>query len=81
MEHTPIYMITTRAALLGAATFGLQSLSNLQSLEEAKTTLATAKFAGQDENAKGDQNGSDPANAGKETSEQAIRMEGPDHTL
>jgi len=35
MEQMPIHIITTRAALLGAATFGLQSLSNLKSLEEA----------------------------------------------
>jgi glucokinase len=35
MERMPIHIITTRAALLGAATFGLQSLSDLKQREEA----------------------------------------------
>ena len=33
MERMPIHIITTRAALLGAATFGLQSLSNVKNRE------------------------------------------------
>jgi hypothetical protein len=40
MERMPIHIITTRAALVGAATFGLQSLSNLKNREEAKASLA-----------------------------------------
>jgi glucokinase len=40
MERMPIHIITTRAALLGAASFGLQSLSNLKTREEAKASLA-----------------------------------------
>ena len=38
MEHMPIHTITPPAALLGAATFGLQSLRNLKSLEETKSS-------------------------------------------
>src|ERR1700758_4383075 len=45
MERMPIHIITTRAALLGAATFGLRSLSNLNEREEAKASLAPAQFA------------------------------------
>jgi glucokinase len=41
MERMPIHIITTRAALLGAATFGLQSLSKVNNREGAKTSLAT----------------------------------------
>ena len=41
MERMPIHIITTRAALLGAATFGLQSLSKVKNREGAKTSLAT----------------------------------------
>jgi glucokinase len=41
MERMPIHIITTRAALLGAATFGLQSLNNVQKREEVKASLAT----------------------------------------
>jgi len=40
MERMPIHIITTRAALVGAATFGLQSLNNLKKREEAKASLA-----------------------------------------
>ncbi len=40
VERMPIHIITTRAALVGAATFGLQSLSNLKNHEEAKASLA-----------------------------------------
>lgn len=41
MERMPIHIIiTTRAALLGAATFGLQRLSNLNKREEVKASLA-----------------------------------------
>ena len=40
MQRMPIHIITTRAALLGAATFGLQSLSKLQNRDEAKISLA-----------------------------------------
>jgi len=40
MERMPIHIITTCAALVGAATFGLQSLSKLKNLEEAKASLA-----------------------------------------
>ena len=36
MQRMPIHIITTRAALLGAATFGLKSLSNLKNRETAK---------------------------------------------
>ena len=35
MERMPIHIITTRAALLGAATFGLQSLSKIKNREAA----------------------------------------------
>ncbi len=31
MERIPIHVITTRAALVGAATFGLESLKNVRS--------------------------------------------------
>jgi glucokinase len=41
MERMPIHIITTRAALVGAATFGLQSLGNLRKREEAKASLAS----------------------------------------
>jgi glucokinase len=40
MERMPIHIITTRAALLGAATFGLQRLSNLNQRKEVKASLA-----------------------------------------
>jgi glucokinase len=39
MERMPIHIITTRAALVGAATFGLQSLGKLKNREEAKASL------------------------------------------
>jgi len=39
MERIPIHVITTRAALLGAATFGLKSLNNVKKREE-KASLA-----------------------------------------
>jgi glucokinase len=41
MERMPIHIITTRAALVGAATFGLQSLSYLRKREEARASLAS----------------------------------------
>jgi hypothetical protein len=41
MEGMPIHIITTRAALLGAATFGLQSLSKVNNPDGAKASLAT----------------------------------------
>lgn len=40
MERIPIHVITTRAALLGAATFGLQSLNNVTKRDEEKASLA-----------------------------------------
>lgn len=40
MERMPIHIITTRAALLGAAIFGLRSLSNLKNREVAHAPLA-----------------------------------------
>jgi hypothetical protein len=40
MERMPIHIITARAALVGAATFGLQSLGKLKNREEAKASLA-----------------------------------------
>jgi glucokinase len=40
MERMPIHIITTRAALLGAATFGLQSLSKVKSREGATASLS-----------------------------------------
>jgi len=40
MERMPIHIITAHAALLGAATFGLQRLSNLNKREEVKASLA-----------------------------------------
>jgi glucokinase len=40
MERMPIHIITTRAALVGAATFGLQSLGKLKNRGEAKASLA-----------------------------------------
>jgi glucokinase len=40
MERMPIHIITTRAALVGAATFGLQSLSRFKNAQEAKPSLA-----------------------------------------
>lgn len=42
MERMPIHIITTRAALVGAAAFGLQTLSKLRNREEAKASLASA---------------------------------------
>jgi glucokinase len=41
MERMPIHIITTRAALLGAATFGLQSINNLKQREEEKASPAS----------------------------------------
>ena len=41
MERMPIHIITTRAALVGAAAFGLQSLNKLTNREEAKAPLAS----------------------------------------
>ena len=41
MERMPIHIITTRAALLGAATFGLKSLSKVSNPVRAKASLAT----------------------------------------
>jgi glucokinase len=40
MERMPIHIITTRAALVGAATFGLQSLGRLTNRGAAKTSLS-----------------------------------------
>ena len=40
MERMPIHIITTRAALLGAATYGLQSLSKVTTRKGAKPSLA-----------------------------------------
>jgi hypothetical protein len=40
MERMPIDIITARAALVGAATFGQQSLGKLKNREEAKASLA-----------------------------------------
>jgi len=40
MERMPIHIITTRAALVGAATFGLQTLSRLTNRQEAQTSLS-----------------------------------------
>jgi glucokinase len=40
MDRMPIHIITTRAALLGAATFGLQSLSRVRNREGATATLS-----------------------------------------
>lgn len=40
MTRIPIHIITTRAALVGAATFGLQSLNNLRDRGEARASLA-----------------------------------------
>jgi glucokinase len=40
MERMPIHIITTRAALLGAATFGLQRLSKVKNREGATTSLS-----------------------------------------
>ena len=40
MERIPVHIITTRAALVGAATFGLQSLNKLNKPKEAKASLA-----------------------------------------
>jgi glucokinase len=42
MERMPIHIITTRAALLGAATFGLQSLGKITTRDTAKASLVTA---------------------------------------
>jgi glucokinase len=39
-ERMSIHIITARAALVGAATFGLQSLGRLTNREEAKASLA-----------------------------------------
>src|SRR5215469_6000073 len=41
MERMPIHIIITRAALLGAATFGLHSLSKVNNRDGAKSILAT----------------------------------------
>jgi glucokinase len=40
MERIPIHIITTRAALLGAATFGLQSLNSIKKRDEQRASLA-----------------------------------------
>lgn len=40
MERMPIDIITARAALVGAATFGQQSLGKLKNRDEAKASLA-----------------------------------------
>jgi len=40
MERIPIHVITTRAALLGAATFGLQSLNRIKNREGAIASLS-----------------------------------------
>jgi glucokinase len=45
MERMPIHIITTRAALLGATLFGLQSLSNLNRREETEASLASVSLA------------------------------------
>ena len=42
MQRMPIHIITTRAALLGAAIFGLQSLDRVSGQEENNPTLASA---------------------------------------
>jgi glucokinase len=42
MERMPIHTITIRAALLGAATYGLQSLSNLTNRDESKGFARTS---------------------------------------
>ena len=42
MERMPIHIITTRAALVGAATFGLQTLGKLKNHEAAEASLASA---------------------------------------
>jgi len=42
MERMPIHIITTRAALVGAAAFGLQSLGKFKNREEPKASLAPA---------------------------------------
>lgn len=39
MQRMPIHIITTRAALVGAATFGLQTLDKLKKREETKASL------------------------------------------
>jgi glucokinase len=44
MERMPIHLITTRAALVGAATFGLQSLSKFKNRQE-KPPLAPRQVA------------------------------------
>jgi len=41
MERIPIHIITTRAALVGAAAFGLQSLSKLTNPGDAKASPAS----------------------------------------
>src|SRR5262249_43047740 len=41
MEQMPIHLITTRAALVGAATFGLQSLDKFRNCEEKRASLAS----------------------------------------
>lgn len=45
MGRMPIHIITTRAALVGAAAFGLQSLSRLKNAEQAKAHLAPVQVA------------------------------------
>ncbi len=40
MERIPIHVITSRAALLGAAAFGLRSLNNVKKRDEEKASLA-----------------------------------------
>lgn len=44
MERMPIHIITTRAALLGAATFGLHSLGSLKNRDEVTASLAPVLF-------------------------------------
>jgi len=42
MERMPIHIITTRAALVGAATFGLQTLGKLKNREATEALLVPA---------------------------------------
>jgi glucokinase len=45
IERMPIHLITTRAAVVRAAAFGRQSLSDLRDCEKTRAPLASVQFA------------------------------------
>jgi glucokinase len=43
MERIPVHLMTTRAALVGAATFGLESLNKIRNGTGTKLSLASSQ--------------------------------------